>query len=89
MSAHDRSASRPLQWRAGWSDRPLAADGPFGHREVDHRARAPIDGTLPEALAGGWHLRVPFLWLQSDGQQQASYLHVRDRLLAGFEEASC
>src|ERR1700716_4041647 len=42
-----------------------------------------LDGTLPEALAAGWHLGAPFLWLQSDGQQQASYLHVRDRLLAG------
>ena len=42
-----------------------------------------LDGTLPEALAGGWHLGAPFLWLQSDGQQQASYLQVRDRLLAG------
>src|SRR5918912_4635320 len=42
-----------------------------------------LDGTLPEALAGAWHLDAPFLWLQSDGQQQASYLQVRDRLLAG------
>jgi predicted dienelactone hydrolase len=42
-----------------------------------------LDGTLPEALARGWHLGAPFLWLQSDGQQQASYLQVRDRLLAG------
>jgi hypothetical protein len=42
-----------------------------------------LDGTLPEALAAGWHLGAPFLWLQSDGQQQANYLQVRDRLLAG------
>ena len=28
-----------------------------------------LDGTLPAALAGGWHLGAPFLWLQSDGQQ--------------------
>jgi dienelactone hydrolase len=42
-----------------------------------------LDGTLPQALAAGWHLAAPFLWLQSDGQQQASYLQVRDRLLAG------
>src|SRR5205807_8570683 len=40
-------------------------------------------GTLPAVLAGGWHLGAPFLWLQSDGQQQASYLQGRDRLLAG------
>ena len=40
MSAHDRSARRPLRCRAGWRDRPLAADGPFGHREVDHPGRA-------------------------------------------------
>ncbi len=51
----------------------------------DHRflVGVNLDGTLPEALAGGWHLGAPFLWLQSDGQQQASYLKVRDRLLAG------
>src|SRR5918911_1634764 len=42
-----------------------------------------LDGTLPAALAGGWHLGAPFLWLQSDGQQQESYLQGRDRLLAG------
>jgi len=42
-----------------------------------------LDGTLPAALASGWHLGAPFLWLQSDGQQQASYLQGRDRLLAG------
>jgi dienelactone hydrolase len=42
-----------------------------------------LDGTLPEALASSWHLAAPFLWLQSDGQQQASYVQVRDRLLAG------
>jgi dienelactone hydrolase len=42
-----------------------------------------LDGTLPAVLAGGWHLGAPFLWLQSDGQQQASYLQGRDRLLAG------
>src|SRR5919201_2983243 len=42
-----------------------------------------LDGTLPVALVGGWQLGAPFLWLQSDGQQQASYLQVRDRLLAG------
>jgi len=41
-----------------------------------------LDGTLPEALARSWHLKVPFLWLQSDGQQQASYVQGRDRLLA-------
>jgi predicted dienelactone hydrolase len=41
-----------------------------------------LDGTLPAVLAGGWHLGAPFLWLQSDGQQQASYLQGRDRLLA-------
>jgi dienelactone hydrolase len=42
-----------------------------------------LDGTLPGALAAGWHLGAPFLWMQSDGQQQASYLQGRDRLLAG------
>src|SRR5438270_2033275 len=42
-----------------------------------------LDGTLPAVLAGGWHLRAPFLWLQADGQQEASYLQGRDRLLAG------
>src|SRR4051812_2272512 len=42
-----------------------------------------LDGTLPAALAGGWHLGAPFLWLQSDGPQPASYLQGRDRLLAG------
>jgi len=42
-----------------------------------------LDGTLPAALAGGWHLDAPFLWLQSDGQQLPSYLQARDRLLAG------
>jgi dienelactone hydrolase len=42
-----------------------------------------LDGTLPEALAGGWHLGAPFLWLQSDGDQLPSYLQMRDRLLAG------
>jgi predicted dienelactone hydrolase len=45
-----------------------------------------LDGTLPAALARGWHLTVPFLWLQSDGEQQASYLEVRDRLLAGVPD---
>src|SRR5207244_296080 len=51
----------------------------------DHRflVGVNLDGTLPQALAGGWHLGAPFLWLQSDGQQQASYLQGRDRLLAG------
>jgi predicted dienelactone hydrolase len=42
-----------------------------------------LDGTLPAVLAGDWHLGAPFLWLQADGQQQASYLQGRDRLLAG------
>jgi hypothetical protein len=42
-----------------------------------------LDGTLPAVLAGGWHLGAPFLWLQADGQQQASYVQGRDRLLAG------
>ena len=42
-----------------------------------------LDGILPAALARGWHLSTPFLWLQSDGQQEASYLEGRDRLLAG------
>src|ERR687886_675878 len=42
-----------------------------------------LDGTLPEALAGGWHLGAPFLWLQSDGDHLPSYLQMRDRLLAG------
>jgi dienelactone hydrolase len=46
-----------------------------------------LDGTLPEALADGWYLGAPFLWLQSDGQQQASYLRVRDRLLAGVPDS--
>jgi dienelactone hydrolase len=46
-----------------------------------------LDGTLPEALAASWHLGGPFLWLQSDGQQQASYLQVRDRLLAGVADS--
>jgi dienelactone hydrolase len=41
-----------------------------------------LDGVLPEALARSWRLNVPFLWLQSDGQQQASYVQGRDRLLA-------
>jgi hypothetical protein len=39
MSAPARSARRPLRSRADWRDRPLAADGPFGHREVDHPGR--------------------------------------------------
>jgi dienelactone hydrolase len=43
------------------------------------------DGTLPAALVGGWHLAAPFLWLQSDGQQQASYLQVRDQLMGGLQ----
>jgi hypothetical protein len=42
-----------------------------------------LDGTLPEALAAGWHLGAPFLWLQADGQQQPSYVRVRDQLLVG------
>ncbi len=42
-----------------------------------------LDGILPAVLAGGWHLRAPFLWLQSDGQHETSYLQGRDRLLAG------
>jgi predicted dienelactone hydrolase len=42
-----------------------------------------LDGTLPTVLAAGWHLAAPFLWLQSDGQHQASYVQGRDRLLAG------
>jgi dienelactone hydrolase len=44
-----------------------------------------LDGTLPAALVGGWHLGAPFLWLQSDGQQQASYLRVRDELMGGLQ----
>src|SRR5918911_3079620 len=44
-----------------------------------------LDGILPAALAGGWHLGAPFLWLQSDGQQQASYLQVRDELMGGLQ----
>ena len=39
-----------------------------------------LDGTLPETLAGGWHLGAPFLWLQSDGHQLASYLETRTGL---------
>lgn len=46
-----------------------------------------LDGTLPEALASAWRLDAPFLWLQSDGQQQASYLQARDRLLAGGSDS--
>jgi dienelactone hydrolase len=42
-----------------------------------------LDGILPAVLAGGWQLGAPFLWLQSDGQQETSYLQGRDRLLAG------
>jgi hypothetical protein len=34
---------------------------------------------------GGWHLGAPFLWLQSDGQQQASYLQGRDELMGGLQ----
>src|SRR5918911_3426782 len=44
-----------------------------------------LDGTLPAALVGGWHLGAPFLWLQGDGQQQASYLQVRDELMGGLQ----
>src|ERR687885_2566627 len=44
-----------------------------------------LDGTLPEALATGWHLGAPFLWLQGDGQQQASYLQTRDELMGGLQ----
>ena len=47
-----------------------------------------LDGVLPAALVGGWHLGAPFLWLQSDGQQQASYLHVRDELMGGLQRGS-
>ena len=42
-----------------------------------------LDGILPAVLAGGWHLRAPFLWLQADGEPETSYLQGRDRLLAG------
>jgi|SRR6266508_976260 len=38
---------------------------------------------LRRRIPGGWHLGAPVLWLQSDSQQQASYLQARDRLLAG------
>src|ERR671937_799924 len=44
-----------------------------------------LDGTLPAALVGGWHLGAPFLWLQGDGQQQASYLQTRDELMGGLQ----
>src|SRR5919201_867191 len=44
-----------------------------------------LDGTLPAVLAGGWHLGAPFLWLQSDGQQQASYVQGRDELMGGLQ----
>ncbi len=44
-----------------------------------------LDGTVPKALVVGWHLSAPFLWLQSDGQQQASYLQVRDELMGGLQ----
>jgi pimeloyl-ACP methyl ester carboxylesterase len=46
---------------------------------------ANLDGVLPAALVGGWHLGAPFLWLQSDGQQQASYLQGRDELMGGLQ----
>jgi dienelactone hydrolase len=44
-----------------------------------------LDGTLPAALVGGWHLGSPFLWLQGDGQQQSSYVQVRDELMGGLQ----
>jgi pimeloyl-ACP methyl ester carboxylesterase len=44
-----------------------------------------LDGTLPAALVGGWHLGAPFLWLQGDGQQQSSYVQVRDELMGGLQ----
>jgi dienelactone hydrolase len=44
-----------------------------------------LDGTLPAALVGGWHLSSPFLWLQGDGQQQSSYVQVRDELMGGLQ----
>src|ERR671937_1683592 len=53
--------------------------------EPRFRVGVNLDGILPAALAGGWHLGAPFLWLQSDGQQQASYLQVRDELMGGLE----
>ena len=48
-----------------------------------------LDGTLPAALAAGWHLGVPFLWLQSDGQQQASYLRSATDSSPGCPVAKC
>src|SRR5918912_964338 len=46
--------------------------------EPRFRVGVNLDGVLPAALVGGWHLGAPFLWLQSDGQPKASYLQVRD-----------
>ena len=45
-----------------------------------------LDGTLPAALVGSWRLGAPFLWVQGDGQQQASYLQVRDELMGGLQQ---
>ena len=53
--------------------------------EPRFRVGVNLDGTLPAALVGGWHLGAPFLWLQSDGQQQTSYLQGRDELMGGLQ----